>query len=65
VVHEQTGLLVEEYDTAALSRAMTKMLDKTYRLTLGTAARKFTEEKFDIRICNLRLKEIYQEAVGR
>jgi colanic acid/amylovoran biosynthesis glycosyltransferase len=48
VVHEETGLLVEESDVAGLTAAMTRLAaDRALRLRLGANARRLVEERFD------------------
>lgn len=63
VIHERTGLLVEEYDQQGLSMSMRRLMDKSIRLDYGRNARLLMEERFDLTQCNEVLSRIYQEAV--
>jgi glycosyltransferase involved in cell wall biosynthesis len=50
VVHEETGLLVEEGDAPGLEQAMLRLAsDFALRLRLGASARRRAEERFDAR----------------
>jgi glycosyltransferase involved in cell wall biosynthesis len=64
VLHERTGLLVKEFDTENLSKAMQKMKDKDLRLRLGQEGRQWMEKKFDLKQCNEILYAIYKEAMA-
>lgn len=61
--HEETGLLVDEFDQDGLVCALRRMADRETRLRMGQAARVFMEEQFAIEKCNARLGELYREAV--
>jgi colanic acid/amylovoran biosynthesis glycosyltransferase len=63
VLHEQTGLLVHEYDTKALAAAMRRMHDQDTRLAFGKAGRKHMEEVFDLVKCNAYLHTVYQKGM--
>ncbi|HSZ72932.1 MAG TPA: glycosyltransferase [Cytophagaceae bacterium] len=62
VTHEHTGLLVDEYDNTALSKAMVRMMDQETRLLLGKQGRQRMEEKFNLSQCNEILYRIYEES---
>jgi glycosyltransferase involved in cell wall biosynthesis len=64
VKHEQTGLLVDEKDNAALSIALKRMGDDTLRIAMGKRARTFMEEKFSLTICNQQLRKLYDSAIA-
>jgi colanic acid/amylovoran biosynthesis glycosyltransferase len=50
VLHERTGLLVEEADVPGLEAAMIRLADdRALRLRLGANARELVEERFDTR----------------
>ena len=61
--HNETGILVAEFDTDGFADAMRRLADEEARLSMGRAARKFMEEKFAIEKCNQVLGELYREAV--
>lgn len=61
IIDGKTGILVPEFDTSALAAAMKNVMDKNLRLKMGRAARTLMEEKFDLEICNIKLREIYDE----
>lgn len=63
VLHQQTGLLVEEYDNSALSDALHAMTDQSTRLKMGRQGRTWMEEQFDLKKCNEVLYEIYHQTV--
>ncbi|MBC7488499.1 MAG: glycosyltransferase [Cytophagaceae bacterium] len=63
VLHEQTGLLVDEFDTEALSKAMLAMMDQAARLKFGKKGRQWMEEQFDLAPCNEVLYKLYEKAV--
>jgi colanic acid/amylovoran biosynthesis glycosyltransferase len=65
VQQEQTGLLVDEYDTIALSMALQKMTDDSVRLAMGKSARTLMEEKFSLASCNQKLSALYDVALFR
>lgn len=65
VIHEKTGLLVKEYDNEALTKALLKMTNKEFRLSLGKQAREFMVDKFEVGKCNLHLNEIYKETLRK
>ncbi|MDB5273288.1 MAG: hypothetical protein JWO58_1655 [Chitinophagaceae bacterium] len=62
VLHERTGLLVDEYDNKALSSVLQKMMDKNSRLQYGKQGREWMENTFDLVKCNDVLYELYEEA---
>jgi len=61
--HEETGLLVKEFDQEGLVDALRQMLNRDRRLAMGRAARAFMEETFAIETCNEVLGGLYREAV--
>ncbi|MBC7488498.1 MAG: glycosyltransferase [Cytophagaceae bacterium] len=63
IIHGQTGLLVNEYDNAALTEALIKMSDDAARLTMGKQARAFMEQKFSLAGCNEKLNILYKAAL--
>ncbi len=63
VLHQQTGVLVEEYDNKALAEALRVMTDQTTRLKMGRQGRTLMEEQFDLSKCNEVLYEIYQQTL--
>lgn len=63
ITHEQTGLLVQEYDNKGLAEGMRLLMDQEKRLQLGRQGRAWMEEQFDLIKCNEVLYEIYQQAV--
>ena len=63
IVHQQTGLLVKEYDNKGLADAMRLLLDKNTRLQMGKQGRAWMEEQFDLGKCNEVLYDIYQQTV--
>ncbi len=63
VLHERTGLLVEEFDTKALSEAMIKLCDRDLRLSFGAAGRKHMEDSFELNACNSFLHTVYLKAI--
>lgn len=64
--HERTGLTVPPDDPAALSRAITALLDDdTARAGLGAAARARVRAEFTVQIMGDRLAAIYEAALGR
>lgn len=63
VLHEQTGLLVNEFDQQALSEAMQTMMDQILRLKLGRQGRQWMEEQFDLVPCNEVLYTLYEQTV--
>jgi colanic acid/amylovoran biosynthesis glycosyltransferase len=65
VLHEQTGLLVDEYDQQALSQAMRKMMNGNLRLQYGKNGRQWMEEQFDLVKCNKVMDAIYKSSVAK
>jgi len=65
VLHEQTGLLVDEFDTLALSEAMLAMMDQSLRLKLGKQGRQWMEQQFDLESCNEVLYTLYEQTVSQ
>ncbi|MDB5258754.1 MAG: hypothetical protein JWM14_3449 [Chitinophagaceae bacterium] len=63
VLHEQTGLLVEEFDTQGLSEAMRNMMDQKVRLKLGKQGRQWMEQQFELASCNEVLYQLYEHVV--
>jgi glycosyltransferase involved in cell wall biosynthesis len=63
VLHEQTGLLVDEYDNKALSQAMQRMMNQQTRLLYGKQAREWMEAQFDVVKCNELLDDIYTQSL--
>jgi glycosyltransferase involved in cell wall biosynthesis len=58
VVHEQTGLLVDEADVAGLETAMLLLAgDPALRLRLGANARRHVEARFDARALGVRFRD--------
>jgi glycosyltransferase involved in cell wall biosynthesis len=58
VLHEETGLLVEEGDAAGLEAAMLRLADDpALRLRLGANARRHVEDHFDARVLGERLRD--------
>jgi len=48
VLHERTGLLVQEHDHEGLGRALARLAgDRELRIRYGIAGRKWIEQKFD------------------
>ena len=64
ILDRQTGLLVDESDNNALSRAMRELAIPHTRLAMGRAARAFVEQKFASREWNAKLGKLYEEAAG-
>ncbi|MBG6060160.1 glycosyltransferase involved in cell wall biosynthesis [Cryobacterium sp. MP_M3] len=65
ISHGETGILVEEGDVAALSRALSRVLtDDLLRIRLGAGARKRVEEDFDICIQTEKLEAMYDSVVA-
>jgi len=63
VLHEHTGLLVEEFDTKALAEAMRKLCNRNLRLSYGASGRKYMEDTFELNACNSFLHSVYQKAI--
>lgn len=58
VLDEITGLLIQPGDNDALTNALRRLLlDKELRIKLGNGARKIAQEKFNIKIAAMRVKE--------
>ena len=60
----QTGLVVDALDTAALGAAMTTLLDKNHRATLGEQARRLASE-FGMQAMTDNLLRLYGELMPR
>lgn len=64
VSHQNTGLLVDEYDFEGLANAMCKLLaDDAMHAAMSQAARSHVLNQFDIRKQTLMLEEIYDTAI--
>ncbi|WP_322094616.1 glycosyltransferase [Paraburkholderia bannensis] len=62
VIDGQTGFLVEEHDTAALSQAIVDVLGSpALRETMGKSARSFVEKHFDVSRQSSLLSALYKE----
>jgi glycosyltransferase involved in cell wall biosynthesis len=58
VVHEETGLLVDEGDVAGLEAAMLRLAeDPALRARLGANARRLVEARFDARVLGEQLRD--------
>lgn len=65
VAHEEHGLLVPPGDVSGLSQALERlMLDKAYRDSLGTAARKRALVEFTVQAMARRYEELYHRALS-
>ena len=60
VVDGVTGLLVDECDVAALSTAVRRLLrDHDMSQEMGTQARRHAEQRFDLRMTNALIEQVY------
>lgn len=66
VLHDQTGLLAPERDTAALARHIERFyrMSNTEYQQFSAAARRHVESGFDIRNTAKRLRRVYDKAVS-
>jgi glycosyltransferase involved in cell wall biosynthesis len=63
VRHGETGLIVPQYDPAALALALARLLDDSpLRVGLAAAARRLVETEFEINRNTARLRGIFQQA---
>jgi len=60
-----SGFVVPPGDPAALAAALGRLLDRpeTWR-AMGQAGRRLMEERYDVRVLNRRLVEIYRSLLG-
>ncbi|HSZ72933.1 MAG TPA: glycosyltransferase [Cytophagaceae bacterium] len=63
ILQNHTGILVPEFDQAALALAMRKMLDPVHRTEMGVRANEYMKEKFALEECNKKLRLLYNEAL--
>ncbi len=63
--HEQTGLIVEPKNSRQLHEAISRVLhDARLGQTLGAAARKLAQEKFDLETMLDKMERLFHEAIG-
>lgn len=64
LIHGKTGILVESENIEEYTESVFSLiLDKSKRLSMGIAARKFVKEKFDTQVLGHQLLDIYQEVL--
>ncbi len=60
VLHEKTGLLVDERDSDALANALVRLLtDRDFWRSCSEAGRVHVEERFNLTVQNQVLEEVY------
>jgi len=65
VIHEETGLLADEHDAAALAVSLRAVLDNPDLAgRLGASARTMIENRFSLRKQTLLLEDIYRRAIA-